>query len=415
MTNLPEATLTVQDIPRLLSKYRRSLVAGAVIGLSLFTAASFVLPNKYKVNFILTIDPRYFQSPLVGEFIPGLGGSGEMKSQGESLMRQALTPEFLDSLGQTYEIYSFLKARSNSHSWYRRLRHRVKTVFVRYGLMHEPLESSYELAQERHDLVSHIEIFNDYGTTYSVGYISSNPDVSFHVTEDIYTQLIHSLLDIRTRNLVNVRDAITRRLDSLTDNLDIPAASALPVQSSSRPDLLREQLEQVRSQIRALSTQLTDEHPAMQELRRKESMLARNLRASDEGGPVRAPDVLRKPAAEGEASREVYSDLTRKLNYLKIAIDSDQERQADYFNLLQAPLYPTAPIWPKKPLFALWGLTLGLFTALFSAALREYFDRSALRAETLAQHLQVPLLGVLPAFSWKPAARHTPLIAAPKP
>jgi len=404
--------VTVQDVPRLLLKYRRSLVTSSLIGLVVFTAASFVLPSKYKVNFIMTIDPRYFQSPLVGEFIPGLGGSDEMKSQGESLLRQALTPEFLDALGQKYEIYSFLKTRTATHSLYRRLRVFMRIILVRSGLLHQPLESSYELALERQDLISHIDIFNTGGTTYSVGYISSNPDVSFHVTQDLYAQLVRSLLDMRTRNLVNIRDAITRRLDSLTGNLGIPS-SVPPIASSSEPQLLREQLEQVRSQLRAFSAQFTDEHPMMQELRKKESILTDRLRASNEGETPHASGEVQNPAAVGEASREVYSDLTRKLNYLKIAIDSDRERQTDFFSLLQAPLYPSAPIWPKKPLFALWGLALGLFIALFSAALREYFHRSALRAESLARHLQVPLLGSLPAFSWK-LARSNPLLAAPK-
>ena len=412
MTDLPETTLTVQDLPRLVSKYWRSMAAGALIGLSLFMAASFILPPKYKVNFILTIDPRYFQSPLVGEFIPGLGGSGEMRSQGESLLRQALTPEFLDSVGQKYEIYSFLKIQSTTPSLYRQIRRLVKSALVRCGLMEQPLESSYELALERQKLISHIDIFNESGTSYSVGYISSNPDVSFHVTQDIYAQLIHSLLDMRTRNLVNIRDAIIRRLDSLTGNL--PATVSAPsISGASEPPMASEQLRQVRSQIRALSSQFTEEHPTMQDLRKKERILETRLGSGEERGLPNEPAGLRRPAAEGDASREVYSDLTRKLNYLKIAIDSDQERQGDYFSLLQAPLYPAAPIWPKKPLFAIWGLALGLFIALFSAALREYFDRSALRAESIARHLQVPLLGSLPAFSWK-SAKHTPLIEAPR-
>jgi hypothetical protein len=414
MTTLVEETLTVQDVPRLLVKYRRSIVAGALIGLAVFTTASFILPPKYKVKFILTIDPLYFQSPLVGEFIPGLGGSGDMKTQGESLMRQALTPEFLDSLGQKYEIYSFLKAGTASNSLYRRIRRRLKTELIRYGLMSQSVDSSYALALERQRLISHIEISNEGGTSYSVGYTSAEPDIAFHLSQDLYGQIIHSLLDMRTRNLVNVHDAIARRLGSLTGNLDVPAAAA-PAPTSSEPQLLREQLQQVRDQIRALSAQFTDEHPVMQELHQKEAILTDRLHSSKEGQTALAPEEPQSPAAEGEASREVYSDLTRKLNYLKIAIDSDQARQADFFNLLQAPLYPESPVWPKKPLFAVWGLALGLFIALFSAALREYFDRSALLADTIAHHLQVPLLGSFPTFSWKPSKPTVPLISAPKP
>src|SRR6266700_6453 len=145
MTDLHETALTVQDIPRLIVKYRRSMIVSALCGLSLFSTAAFILPKKYKDSFVLTVDPRYFQSPLVGEFIPGLGGAGEMKSQGESLLRQSLTPEFLDSLGQKYELYSFLRPHPATDSLYRRARSYLKSIFVRYGLMGQPLDSSYEL------------------------------------------------------------------------------------------------------------------------------------------------------------------------------------------------------------------------------------------------------------------------------
>src|SRR5262249_36486190 len=159
-------------------------------------------------------------------------------------------------------------------------------------------------------------------------------------TQDIYAQITRSLLDMRTRNLVNIRDAISRRLDSLTGHLDSPAPAAPALSGSSSPDVLREQLDQVRDQIRTARTQFTDAHPLILELRKKESDLVAQLRVAQHG-TVAGPG---QPEAEGVASREVYSDLTRKLNYLKIAIDSDQEHQADYFTMLEAPLYPTSPL-----------------------------------------------------------------------
>jgi O-antigen ligase len=86
------------------------------------------------------------------------------------------------------------------------------------------------------------------------------------------------------------------------------------------------------------------------------------------------------------------------LDYLNIALESDKAQQEDFFSAQVPPIYPKAPLWPKKSLFALWGLAGGLFGSLFLAAVRNYFDRSVLHADGLADRLGIPLLGGLPAF-----------------
>jgi hypothetical protein len=380
-----------------------------LIGSIVFLSLSFVLPSRYKVHFVLTIDAKFFQNPLIGDFFPSIGGVSEMKAQGDSLLRQALTPEFLDSLGDKYGLY-LLKNPHASPSLVQRWRTRLKTLLVRYRLYQLPNEN-YALLAERQTLLSHIDIFSLSGTTYQVDFIDSNPDITFRVVQDIHAQMIQVLLEMRKRNLVNFHDAIQRQLASLTNTFQ-PSSSPAPTPVASSPQLIREQLGQIRGQIAALSTQYTDEHPVMQELRNKETLLANRLDDSLRNGRGESTAGLGKPVIQGDANREVFSDLNKKLNYLNIAIDSDQERQGDYFSTPEVPLYPTAPLFPKKPLFAFGGFAFGLFLALFSVAIREYFDRSALRTETLAHHLKIPLVGNLPAFPQK-LAGHPTLIGAP--
>jgi capsular polysaccharide biosynthesis protein len=54
---------------------------------------------------------------------------------------------------------------------------------------------------------------------------------------------------------------------------------------------------------------------------------------------------------------------------------------------------------------ALWGLGMGLAGSLFLAAIREYFERSALHAGAVAHQLGVSVLGELPALPWKASRR----------
>jgi uncharacterized protein involved in exopolysaccharide biosynthesis len=87
-----ETTLTIQDFSGIFSKFRGMILTATLLSTVLFTAAAYKLPKKYKAHFILTIYSKYFQSPLIGDFVPELSESGETRSQRESLIRQILTP-----------------------------------------------------------------------------------------------------------------------------------------------------------------------------------------------------------------------------------------------------------------------------------------------------------------------------------
>jgi len=403
-----EASLTIQDFSGLFSKYGGWIVAATLTGGILFTAAAFKLPKKYKAHFVLTIYSKYFQSPLIGDFVPELSESSEMRSQRESLIRQILTPEYLDSLGNKYGIYASEESQaapatitgvllSDFHAW-----------CLEHGLV-QPRSSESRLSLKREDLLSRIEIFSLNNTTFNVGFNYSDPGMTLRVTQDIYGQVIQSLLEVRMHTLVNVRDAIRKQFGSLQAAIAAaPPASSLYAAPAPRPLTDGEELKQVRNQLSILTAQYTDEHPVIQQLRERERIL--ESRMQNAAGPEVSGEPKPPAAGSDAAVRDIYSDLMKKFNYLNIAIDSDKEHQSDYFATLETPLYPSAPLWPKKGLFAIWGLAFGFFGSFVIAALKEYFDRSALHAGALAQQLGLPLLGDLPVLPRKasPPQENTP-------
>jgi hypothetical protein len=401
MTSRPEAALTLQDLPRIVTKYRRLMILGTVLSTVLFTLASFVLPKKYKTHFVLTIYTKYFQSPLIGEFVPELSDSGDIISQREALIRQVLTPSYVDSLGERYGIFAPHGNRAKASSWYQKWRSELKVWCMAHGLYQPPNPAS-EISAEREDLLSRINIFGLNSTTFNISFIYNDPDVTYRVTQDIYNQVIQSLLEIRMHTLTNIRDVIRERVGSLQGGPSSP----------EKISLLQEDLAEVRNQISALSSQYTEEHPRMKELRTHERVLLSRLAVSGEGRAGHLPVAVNR-GLDRASQGDLNSDLMRKLNYLNIAIKFNQQNPADYFAMLESPLYPDAPLWPKPPLFALWGLGFGLFGSLFIAALWEYFDRSALHASDIAHHLGVPLLGEIPVFPWK-SIMSTRLIDAPQ-
>lgn len=387
---IPRPSMDVQDIPRLMSNHRWMLVTGALLGSLLFAGGSFLFPQRYRSYFILTIYSKYFQSPLIGDFLPSLSESSDSRAQRESLIRQVFTPDYLDSIGYQYAIYrSSDSVPGATPSPVRRLRTAVKNEMSAYGL-YQPPSAEFRLASERQQLLDRIDIFSLNSTTFNIGFSYTDPTISLQVSKDLYGHVIRSLLDVRKHTLVTVRDAIEKRLQALAQR-ESTAKEAIPASQSS----VAQELKVVREQLRAFSATYTEEHPLVQQLKEKESALIQTLGAlpaanSSDGSLAGADSETRL--------QDLSGDLSKKLNYLDIAIDYDQQHQADYFATLESPMYPIHPSGPSKAMIVIGGCVFGFLCALFIAAIREYFDRCSLRAAAVADALGVPVLGEFPVM-----------------
>jgi uncharacterized protein involved in exopolysaccharide biosynthesis len=72
-----------------------------------------------------------------------------------------------------------------------------------------------------------------------------------------------------------------------------------------------------------------------------------------------------------EAARELFEDLLKKYHYLEVAIYLDSQSQDTYLTVLQEPFVPKAPIWPKRPIFLIWGVLAGFIIGAGLAAAAE--------------------------------------------
>ena len=408
MNTNPEMTFGAADALGLFSKYRVLLIVTTLFSVVFCTAAAYILPNKYKAHFVVAVDPKYFQSPLTREFIPEVSDPVELKAEAAALLWQTLTPDFLDALGQKYGLYQPSSSAFKIPAVIGSALSKLKTFAESHGL-YQPDKKVHNTGAAQESLLTHIDISNVDGMTFKVEFSYTDPDVTYQAVQDIYTQMVRSVLDVRTSSLVAVRDAIRKRLQLLA--FSVSASSSSPSDdphSISNPEIAREELADVRNQIRSLSAQYTEEHPLLRELRSRERTLSQSVRASS-GNRSRSSVQQENPVIGGESQEDVSDmskDLLRKMNYLNIALESDKGHPSEYIAVLEAPLYPLPPIVPRKILFALAGVLLGLFGSLFVAAVREYFERSTLHAEALARQLSIPLLGQLPPVDWKKWSGH---------
>ena len=97
----------------------------------------------------------------------------------------------------------------------------------------------------------------------------------------------------------------------------------------------------------------------------------------------------------------VYSDLLKKMNYLNIVLEMEDSSESAYVGILQAPVLPESPVFPKKGMFLFWGLLSGVMLSMLVLLSQEYLTRAKLSAEEFSQSLGLDYFGPLPIIQWK--------------
>lgn len=351
---------------------KRARLIATIIGITvvLFLALYLVLPKKYKSDSQITIYSRYFQNPLVKDFISEQYDPTEMRTQREAVLQQAINDAFVDEIGEQFKLY---KTPANS-----------------------PKRSG-----EREDLRKRFEIFALSSDSFGVGFIANNPQLAQDISKRTLEQVIHTLVDERRKTIMNVRNAIRDRMEAMVLFQNTGPGS---LGSSSRPQI-EARLGQIRSQINSLLQQYTDRHPKVVQLRARERALEQYLartapagKGADSTQTHVTPDTLAGSDVEA-GSKEVYQDLLKKYNYLNVALDMEQANEVNYYAVVSEPTLPLSAIAPKLVNFLSYGLGAGVLLALFILLFDEYVRFSAADAEKKAEFWGIPLLGSIPPMT----------------
>jgi uncharacterized protein involved in exopolysaccharide biosynthesis len=366
---MADESLDLSGLIKLLrSRYKMIL---AIVGASmfLFMLATLVLPKKYKSTAALTIYTKYFQNPLVKDFLPEIYDNNELKSQRETLIRKAFTSEFLNELGDKHGLF------------------KTKRGDPRHSL-------------EEYDLLKRIEVFSIESTTFQVSYVGRTPLETFEILNTIVGRVAKTLADERRKTIAQLRDSIRKRIETMALTMD----SAADPLASVRPELLQAELDRLNAQIKALRTQYTDRHPMVTRLVARVEVIKKWLKTTAAGGDNASPDQA--PLVGGEPkdpSMQVYTDLLKKLNYLNIVLEMEEGVESAYVGVLQQPMLPSSPVFPRRSVFLFWGLLTGFMLSITILLLQEYIARSHANPEQFARQLGTQYLGPLPVIQWRPA------------
>jgi len=367
------------DILALVRRYRTLIVLNIAVGSSIFLGATYLLPQKFKSSATITIYTKYFQNPLVKDFLPELYDTSELKAQRENLIRQSFGDDFLNELGD------------------------------REGLFHTG-PSSAERETEIEDIRRRIETNSVQSTTFTIAFTHNEKKKTFSIEKQIVDRVVNTLFAERRSTITKIRDSIQRRVEGISLN----STGAPDPMASARPDLLHKELQQLQEQVKALENQYTPQHPKVTKLLARINLIQGWLKQTGNDKPRAYDKAILIDGQPKAVTKEVYEDLLKKLNYLNILLDMDEDSANEYVAVLSPPSRPTSPVWPNKAVFLMWGLLTGLLVSSMIIMITEYFERTAPSVRDFARELDLPFLGTLPRVPWGEANSKPRKPGAPK-
>lgn len=337
------------------------------------------LPTRYRAQAMLSIQSSYFQNPLVKEMIAEEVELDELRSQRYALLRMALTPEFVDKLGEKYGIYRYPAEHS------------------RRGIEREQLFENIEYYTEGPAAVA--------SGAFQIRVAAETGELAYRLTEEVLQQMLKVLFEQRHSKLVHTRQSIEKQLVLLGQFLkENSEASGSPVARGQQA--LNSELRRVQSELSGLLRHYTDRHPVVVKKQLQLDALQKQVGRFDSDqskGEASNGDetsvVLSSSAAQGRL-QEVYNDLITKLSNLDVVIRIESKRgDFPHVSIIEQPTLPLKPEFPSKRIFAGLGGVFGLFFSGIIVLFRSVKRAELLLPESVPSALGLPFLGELPSFS----------------
>jgi uncharacterized protein involved in exopolysaccharide biosynthesis len=331
----------------LLRKYKLPIAAIMIGFIAIGVAVpSFVKP-LYKVSSVISISPEYFQNSMVREFMSETYDPSELRSQREAMISEAMDKKFLDQISDKMGL-----TKAN--------------------------ETELETARRRYEVLHSIEVIPLQSSQFQISVTGKDREKLLGANEDILKNILQVLREKRTQTLGHLRTAIAAQLDAMIPSSHLVAAGVDAQNAEVSVDSLKLKIAQLESEMNAQKKVYSPSHPVLRAQQEKLRSMKSLLTAleSQEGGGHFVDYSKRSQALKDPAQKAAYEDLSRKYSYLNVVLLADAGPQPSYYSVVQSPEFPLAPIWPKRTLFLLWSLMLGLLLSVDYVGLREFAGRN---------------------------------------
>ena len=388
-SEIMKENIYIKDFINLLFKYKKPLII--IMGISLLSLIqlSFILPKSYKSEFALNIYSKYFSNALISDLVPGVNSTPEMTQTVDSMVREVMNDEFIDEIGNKYNIYP-------------------KNI------------DNFELARQRQMLRDQFEMFGAGGNAYQIGFIYKDPNTTYEVAKLVLERVKSHFINTRLKTIEIAQDTIQKKLESanVTDKFSGKSGSNI---ISKNPTVLQAEINKIDQEISSLKMQFNVNHPSIVALTQRRKTIAGWLKeisntteatssvAMGATGNVdnnSAADVDEEDdsrfaplltSSDKETSKNITAKLYANFNNINIALDIERKSLESYIGVTHAPQYPTSVLFPKKRLFASLGFVLGLIFCFIYVFVKEVLRGDPLvNAEYSAREHHVKFFGVLP-------------------
>lgn len=365
--------IMIRDFILVLKKYSLAVAVIFVLTIGFSVQLTNFLTKQYKSEFEINVYSKYFKNPLISEIIPGVYNIPEMRFTIDSMVKEAISEEFVDSIASEFNFY------------------KLDTDEV-------------TLAKNRQILRDRFSVFSTGGQSYKVTFTDSDPYTAKKVAEKTLAKVKSQFVDSRIATIEMVKQMMLNRLQAFSATQKISTKGSEKALASKSPDVLRAELKKIETNISAMSKQYNRSHPKMQELvSRKETIevwleeFGQNAFSANELATISMP-------TEKVISEQITSKFYTKYHDFNMALDIEKQSLESYIGVIQKPQLPTNPMWPKKRLFAAVGFLLALVISFIYIFVKEIMvpgRRELLLAE--AAELETLYLGQLSSTDFKSA------------
>jgi capsular polysaccharide biosynthesis protein len=359
----------LRDLFKTINTYRNRIVLICILSVAFCFQLTFWIEKQFTSTFELNVYSKYFQNPLISGVIPDVYNIPEMRFAIDSMVKEAISDEFVDELGTDYKIYSGTK-------------------------------DPRELARERQMLRDRFSYFSTGGQSYQVSFSHSDPYVAKEIADIVMDRVRRHIVDKRIKTIELVKEVMIRKLNSFNASQKLTQKGSEKVLASKSPDVLKEELVKVNTSIEALSKQYSANHPIMLNLKQRQKTISGWLQEFDVSKVESTVDLPISMNHDKMISEQLSSKFYAKYHDFNIALEIEKKSLQNYIGIIKNPQLPTAPIWPKKRLFASLGFILGLMISFIYVFISEIIVPS--RDEKLASEaelLNTMVLGVLPRLA----------------
>jgi LPS O-antigen subunit length determinant protein (WzzB/FepE family) len=359
----------IRDLVNIILKYFWKMAIIVVLCLAFSITLTQVMKKKYQADFEINVYSKYFQNPLISGIIPSVYNVPEMRFTIDSMVKEAISDEFIDKIGTEYNIYSDTKDAS-------------------------------QMAKEREFLRNRFNYFSTGGQSYKVRFVASDPFIAKEIATKTLDLVKSHFIQTRINTIEMVKGIMVKRLTSFnaTDNVNRKGADKALVSKS--PDVLNAELSKINNSIAALKKQYKENHPKILTLKEKRYTIKSWLKEFEDEGFNDTVDASLTLNSNKEVSAKISSAFYTKYHDFNIALDIEKRSLETYIGIIKKPNLPTEPIYPKKRLFASVGFLLGLVFAFIYVFFKEIMTPTRSEAISLcAVKFDAVDLGTMPKLT----------------